>query len=118
MKNDPKLISLEIPFHWKINHHQWYEKDEYFAEDLLQAKYKDYLLDAGFYGENAEKGIYRMYVIKGDFLNGILIEKFVTSDLEKLKTKVNYFLDMFPKEILKLNEYPQIIDGLINGELL
>ena len=113
-----KKIELNFFPLWKVNHHQWYEKNEDFAEDLLHAKYKDYLLDVGFYGKNPETGIYRMFVIKGDFLNGILIEKFETSDVEKLKTKVNYFLDMLPKEILKLNEYPQIIDGLINGEFL
>lgn len=113
-----KKIEFDFSTLWKVSQHQWYEKDEYFSEDLLQAKYKDYLLDVGFYEENAETGIYRMYVIKGDFLNGILIEKFETSDLEKLKTKVNFYLDMLSKEKLKLNEYPQIIDGLINGELL
>ena len=113
-----KKIELDFSPFWEINQHQWYENEENFAEDLLQAKYKDYLLDVGFYGENAETGIYRMYVIKGDFLNGILIEKFETFSVQKLKTKMNYFLDMLPKEKLKLNEYPQIIDGLINGELL
>ena len=113
-----KKIEFDFSTLWKVSQHQWFEKDEDICEDLLQAKYKDYLLDVGFYGENAETGIYRMYVIKGDFLNGILIEKFETLSVEELKTKVNFYLDMLPKEKLKLNEYPQIIDGLINGELL
>lgn len=41
VKNDPKLISLEIPIHWKIKHHQWFEtNDAFLPEDLFLDSYE------------------------------------------------------------------------------
>ena len=69
---------------------------ENFVEDILQATFDDYIIDLGFYGNYNENknGFFKVFVIKGDFLQGELFETFISRSIEDIAAKLNKYFDI------------------------
>lgn len=84
-------------------------------EDLFHITYKDFVIDVGFYGKNQEDEFFILSALKGDFLNGDLIEKFSSKTLHEIKIKVAEYCIQIPSR--KLFKGQNIVNGLVNGKL-
>lgn len=93
-----ELQPLKISDRWTVGKHEFYAIDPdgnvegdntfwMFSEDLLQIEMDDYVLDLGWYGD--EDGAYCLYLIRGNFLTGELLEKFKTRDRQKVVARLN-----------------------------
>lgn len=114
-----QLMNTMIDFkglsQWTIHGNHWCDAEEAAnkLEDLFQISYKEYVIDVGYYGKNK---IFILYVLKGNFLNGELIEKFSSKTLHEIKRKVAEYCLQIPSG--KVFESQKIVDGLVNGNLL
>ncbi len=67
----------------------------YFSEHLFQARYGTYVIDVGFYGTyhlNRE-GHFGLYLIKGDFQQGILLEKHNCRSMSQMNNLLQALID-------------------------
>jgi hypothetical protein len=73
-----------------------------FGEDILQATFNEYVIDLGFYGNyyDNRNGFFKLFVIKGDFLQGELFEAFISRSTEDIKHKLDIYFDIIPKNQL------------------
>lgn len=104
------LKLLSIPDAWKVYKNDFtslepdntYSIDDvfhYFTEDLFQAHYKEYCIDLGFYGQYLDnrKGNFKLIVLKGDFLDGEVLETFTSRKTDEIKEKLEYYFEMIPR---------------------
>ncbi|MFP9113973.1 hypothetical protein ACLI1A_08515 [Flavobacterium sp. RHBU_3] len=103
------LKPLVIPDVWKVYKNDFtvlepdnnYPIDDvfyYFIDDLLQATYNGYCIDLGFNGEYLDNrdGNFKLVVLKGDFLDGEVLETFTSRKTEEIKKKLDYYFEMIP----------------------
>ena len=66
----------------------------HFDEDLFQATCNGYVIDLGFYGDylDSRQGVFKMYVMKEHFLEGVLYECFESRSTTEIKNKMEYYL--------------------------
>jgi hypothetical protein len=85
------FMDIEPDNDWGIE-----EVGDIFTEDILHAKYNGYLIDLGFYGDYYENrtGFFRLYVIKGDFINGTLFESFISRSTNEIVIKIARYFDL------------------------
>jgi len=109
-----KYQQLKIDSRWKIVKNEFidlepdndYPIDEvffYFDEDILQATFDDYLVDLGFYGgylQNERCGFFKIVVLKGNFLEGELLESFISRSTEIIREKLNFYFEGIPNGLL------------------
>ena len=96
------LQSLNISEGWTVRQHEFYDIDPegnvenddtfwMFSEDLLQIEMDGYVLDLGWYGE--QDGNYCLYLIRGNFLTGDLLEKFQSRDRRTIQARIKTLAD-------------------------
>lgn len=107
-----KAVQIILPEEWQITYHNWYEHDEDQTEDLFQAKFRDYLIDVGFYSDH-----FTLYVIKGDFLNGVLIDKYKGETIKDIQSQIDRMVIKIPFSESELATFLTIKEGLINGKI-
>jgi hypothetical protein len=75
--------------------------EAYFSEDLLQFAKGNYLIDLGLYGNyaNNRSGEYKLFLIRGDFLKGELLELIKSRSLIKIATRIDFYINL-PEHIL------------------
>ena len=116
--------ALTIPNCWTINRNNFVnlEPDNHFdidlvahnfVEDVFQATWNKYIIDLGFYGnyDDNRKGFFKLYVIKGDFLQGTLYETFISRSTNDIKNRLDMYLDIIPKNLL------ENVQGFTYGDL-
>lgn len=112
IKGDPvfQLKKLLIPEQWKVVKNDFvdlepdnsYPIDQvfyHFDEDILNANYKDWCIDLGFYGgylDNDRSGFFKIVVFKGDFNDGEFFEFFISRSTDKIKDKLDSYFTAIP----------------------
>jgi len=118
-----KNKEINIPKEWKVYKNNFINLEpnnskpinevwHYFQEDILQASYKDFFIDLGFYGEYLDnrKGFFRLVVAKGDFGKGELYEKYLSRSTNEIKEKLEFYFNIILSKSFKN------ISGLKYGE--
>jgi hypothetical protein len=126
-KQEPKKgiqvprLSLNIPKGWEVNLHNFFEVDprfpypqEVIADHLSQYLFQatstcgKYTIDVGFYGEYdlTRKGTFTVYLIRGDFHKGELLEKYRFEQHQPVVECVNKLMN------LVVNGAYEKLDGL------
>ena len=67
----------------------------FFIEDILQANFNEFTLDLGFYGDYTTErtGIFKLVLIKGDFINGEIVDSLISRSTNEIKNKINFFFN-------------------------
>jgi hypothetical protein len=118
-----KNKEINIPKEWKVYKNDFIDLEPnnsnpidyiwyYFQEDILQAHYKDFFIDLGFYGEYLDnrKGFFRLVVAKEDFAKGELYEKYLSRSTDEIKEKLEFYFNLI------LSENFENLSGLKYGE--
>ncbi|ESU21383.1 hypothetical protein FCR2A7T_05560 [Flavobacterium cauense R2A-7] len=118
-----KNKEVNIPKEWKVYKNNFIDLEptnsnpiddvwHYFQEDILQASYKDFFIDLGFYGEYLDnrKGFFKLVVAKGDFGKGELYEKYLSRSTEEVKEKLEFYFNLI------LSKSFENLSGLKYGE--
>jgi len=97
------LVALKIPSGWKVNRNVFfalnptdeYSEDElsvhlFDQEDLLQLEFNDYFIDLGWY--MGKDGSFGLNLIKGNWLEGLLLERFVSRSYKDVAERINDIL--------------------------
>lgn len=103
----------DVPDGWTVNSNNFLDIDpdnnftiedveSVFKEDIFQVGHNGYLIDLGFYGNYSDNrsGFFRLYVIKGDFLKGVLMESFISRSKEEIANKIIRYFDLISKNVL------------------
>lgn len=103
-----QLQKLDIPSDWTVWQNEFYDIDPqgnasagdkflfvYACEDLLQIGKEPYVLDLGWYGSDdlSDKHTgYCISLLKGNWLDGELLEKFCSKDKQTIADKIQEFI--------------------------
>ncbi len=102
-----KLKKINISKEWKIHKNEFYDiepdneypLDEvwtYFINDITQMYFKDYTIDLGFNGDylSDRNGAFNLTVLKGDFLKGVLFERFISRSTNEIESLINLYIKL------------------------
>ncbi|MFT5916741.1 MAG: hypothetical protein ACI81T_003251 [Bacteroidia bacterium] len=124
MKNI-KLQKVRTGSGWQVTRHDFFaiapenalpivKVQDYFTENLFQATNGNFTVDLGFYGTYHQNrdGNFVIYLIKGDFYTGELLEKVTT----RSKEEAVLFLEQYMKNVNKGVYFKK--EGLGFGDLI
>lgn len=100
-----ELRALRIPTGWHIAWNNFYDIEPdndlpipdvftYFLGDIAHFTFDDYFIDLEFYGSyfDDRKGVFVLCVAKGDFMEGVLYEYFVSRSAHKVIQKIELYM--------------------------
>lgn len=104
--NTFKLKEINFPKGWIISKNDFVDLEPdndfpvenitlFFIEDILQANFNEFTLDLGFYGDYTieRSGFFRLLLIKGDFINGEIIDSLMSRSTNEIQSKINFFFN-------------------------
>ena len=120
-----KIQQIKSVRNWTVTRHELFniapdnalpitKAQDFFTENLFQATNGNFTVDLGFYGTYHQNrdGNFVIYLIKGDFYTGELLEKVTTRSKEEAVAYLEQYMKNVNKRLYRKME------GLEMGEML